>query len=117
MPRKRHKPEEIVTKLRQVDVLVSAIRQIGVAEVTYYRWGQEFARRPIEHPNRQFQQSTRRAVVMAAADYFARRLLDHLMNMNNASCPRMPRVKDLALLGPMGVLSSRCTMAPTAFGP
>src|SRR4051812_38013149 len=124
MPRKRHKPEEIVTKLRQVDVLVSqgqsvadAIRQIGVTEVTYYRWRQEFARRRIEHPNRQFQQSTRRAVVMAAADYFARRLLDHLMNMNNASCPRMPRVKDLALLGPMGVLSSRCTMAPTAFGP
>ena len=40
MPRKRHKPEEIVTKLRQVDVLVSqgqgiadAIRQIGVSEV------------------------------------------------------------------------------------
>jgi len=40
MPRKRHRPEEIVTKLRQVDVLVSqgqgiadAIRQIGVSEV------------------------------------------------------------------------------------
>ncbi len=49
MPRKRHKPEEIVAKLRQVDVLVSqgqgiadAIRQIGVSEVTYYRWRQEF---------------------------------------------------------------------------
>ena len=49
MPRKRHKPEEIVAKLRQVDVLVSqgqrvaeAIRQIGVTEVTYYRWRQEF---------------------------------------------------------------------------
>ncbi len=49
MPKKRHKPEEIVTKLRQVDVLVSqgqgiadAIRQIGVSEVTYYRWRQEF---------------------------------------------------------------------------
>ena len=49
MPRKRHKPEERVTKLRQVDVLVSqgqgiadAIRQIGVSEVTYYRWRQEF---------------------------------------------------------------------------
>ena len=49
MPRKRHKPEEIVVKLRQVDVLVSqgqniadAIRQIGVSEVTYYRWRQEF---------------------------------------------------------------------------
>ena len=42
-------PEEIVAKLRQVDVLVSqgqnvadAIRQIGVSEVTYYRWRQEY---------------------------------------------------------------------------
>jgi len=41
--------EEIVAKLRQVDVLVSqgqkiadAIRQIGVSEVTYYRWRQEY---------------------------------------------------------------------------
>ena len=49
MPRKRYKPEEIVAKLRQVDVLVlqgqslaDAIRQIGVSEVTYYRWRQEF---------------------------------------------------------------------------
>jgi putative transposase len=49
MARKRHKPEEIVAKLRQVDVLVSqgqavadAIRAIGVSEVTYYRWRQEF---------------------------------------------------------------------------
>ena len=49
MTRKRHKPEEIVAKLRQVDVLVSqdrsvadAIRSIGVTEVTYYRWRQEF---------------------------------------------------------------------------
>jgi putative transposase len=48
-PRKRHKPEEIVAKLRQVDVLVSqgqsvadAVRSIGVTEVTYYRWRQEF---------------------------------------------------------------------------
>ena len=49
MPRKHHKPEEIVAKLRQVDVLTSqgrsiadAIREIGVTEVTYYRWRQEF---------------------------------------------------------------------------
>ena len=49
MTRKRHKPDEIVAKLRQVDVLVSqggsvadAIRSIGVTEVTYYRWRQEF---------------------------------------------------------------------------
>jgi transposase-like protein len=49
MPRKRHHPEEIVVKLRQVDVLTSqgqsvadAIRSIGVTEVTYYRWRQEY---------------------------------------------------------------------------
>jgi ACT domain-containing protein len=49
MARKRYKPEEIVAKLRQVDVLVSqgqnmmdAIRQIDLREVTYYRWRQEF---------------------------------------------------------------------------
>jgi transposase-like protein len=49
MPRKRHKPEEIVAKRRQVDVLVSqgksvadGVRAIGVTEVTYYRWRQEF---------------------------------------------------------------------------
>src|SRR6516165_8593747 len=55
MARKRYKPEEIVAKLRQVDVLVSqgqnmvdAIRQIGVSEVTYYRWRQEFGGLKIE---------------------------------------------------------------------
>ncbi len=49
MVRKRHKPEEIVAKLRQVGVLVpqgqsiaDAIRAIGVSEVAYYRWRQEF---------------------------------------------------------------------------
>lgn len=49
MPRKRHAAEEIVTKLRQVEVLSSqgksiaeAIRSIGVTEVTYYRWRSEY---------------------------------------------------------------------------
>ena len=49
MSRKRPKPEEIVAKLRQADVLIGqgqsvaeAIRAIGVSEVTYYRWRKEF---------------------------------------------------------------------------
>jgi transposase-like protein len=49
MSRKRHKPEEIVAKLRQVEVLTAqgrtmaeAIRSIGVTEVTFYRWRQEY---------------------------------------------------------------------------
>ncbi|MDY8109120.1 IS3 family transposase [Fulvimarina sp. 2208YS6-2-32] len=49
MPNKKHKPEEIVAKLRQVDVLVSqgrsvaeAVRAIGVTQFTYYRWRKEY---------------------------------------------------------------------------
>ena len=48
MARKRHTAEEIVAKLRQVDVLMAqgrpvadAVRAIGVTEVTYYRWRNE----------------------------------------------------------------------------
>ena len=49
MPQKKHKAEEIVAKLRQVDVLLSqgrpvaeAIRAISVTPFTYYRWRREF---------------------------------------------------------------------------
>lgn len=49
MANKRPKPEEIVIKLRQVDVLVGqgkaridAIRSIGVSEQTYYRWRKQY---------------------------------------------------------------------------
>jgi hypothetical protein len=49
LPQKTHKPEEIVTKLRQVGVLVSqgqsvaeAVRSIGVTQVTCCRWRKEF---------------------------------------------------------------------------
>ena len=46
---KRHKPEEIVTELRQVEVLVrqgksriNAIREIQITEQTYYRWCKQY---------------------------------------------------------------------------
>ena len=49
MARKKHSAEEIVTKLRQVDVLTAqgqtvaaAVRTIGVTEFTYYRWRKEY---------------------------------------------------------------------------
>ena len=49
MANKRPKPEEIVSKLRQVEVLMGqgmsrldAIRQIGVVEQTYYRWRKKY---------------------------------------------------------------------------
>ena len=49
MGTKRPKPEEIVSRLRQVEVLtgqgmtrLDAIRQIGVVEQTYYRWRKQY---------------------------------------------------------------------------
>ena len=49
MANKRAKPEEIVSKLRQVEILVGqgmaradAIRQFGVTEQTYYRWRRKY---------------------------------------------------------------------------
>jgi putative transposase len=49
MARKHHTADEIVAKLRQVELLQSqgrstadAVRVIGVTEATYYRWRQEY---------------------------------------------------------------------------
>ena len=49
MPRKRHTAEEIIGKLREVEIRVAqgvsadeAIRGIGVTEQTYYRWRKEY---------------------------------------------------------------------------
>jgi transposase-like protein len=49
MSNKRHKPEEIVAKLRQVEVLVGrgmaridAIREVSITEQTYYRWRKQY---------------------------------------------------------------------------
>jgi len=49
MPRKRFQPEEIIQKLREVEVLLSqgktvpdACRKIGVTDQTYYRWRKEY---------------------------------------------------------------------------
>jgi transposase-like protein len=49
MAGKRVKPEEIVSKLRQVEVLqgqglciADAVRQIGITQQTYYRWRKQY---------------------------------------------------------------------------
>lgn len=49
MAGKRSTPEQIIAKLRQVEVLtaqgkpvVEAVRAIGVTEPTYYRWRSEY---------------------------------------------------------------------------
>ena len=49
MPFKKHKPEEIIGKLREVEIVLAqgastaeACRRIGVSEQTYYRWRKEY---------------------------------------------------------------------------
>jgi transposase-like protein len=49
MSKKRYRPEEIIGKLREADVLISqgkkvveVIKALGVTDVTYYRWRQEY---------------------------------------------------------------------------
>ena len=48
MAKNRHTPEQIINKLREVEValargqtVVEAVRQIGVTEQAYYRWRNE----------------------------------------------------------------------------
>ena len=49
MPRKRHSPEQILRKLREVEVALAkgemiarAVGQVAVTELTYYRWRREY---------------------------------------------------------------------------
>ncbi len=49
MPRKGFRPEDIIAKLREADVLLGqgkkvaeVVKALGVSEVTYYRWRQEY---------------------------------------------------------------------------
>ena len=66
MARKHHKPEEIVAKLRQVEVLVGqgkpvtdAVRAIGVTEATCYRWRSEFGGLKLDQVKRLEQENGR----------------------------------------------------------
>ena len=56
---KRAKPEEIIAKLREVEVRLSrgettgqAVRAIGVTEQTYYRWRKEYGGLQVDQAKR-----------------------------------------------------------------
>ncbi len=56
---KRAKPEDIIAKLREVDVRLSrgettgqAVRAIGVTEQTYYRWRREYGGMGVDQARR-----------------------------------------------------------------
>ena len=59
MPRKRFTPEQIITKLREAEVLLSkgkkvdeVCRQLDVSENTYYRWRKEYGGLDIKQARR-----------------------------------------------------------------
>ena len=59
MARKRYRPEEIIAKLREAEVLLAqglkvseVIKQLGIHEVTYYRWRKEYGGMRIDQMKR-----------------------------------------------------------------
>ena len=59
MVRKSFKPEQIINKLREAEVLLSqgstvdeASRKLGVTEQTYYRWRKEYGGMRVEQAKR-----------------------------------------------------------------
>ncbi len=59
MVKKSHSPEQIITKLREAEILLNqgakvgeASRKIGVTEQTYYRWRKEYGGMRLEQAKR-----------------------------------------------------------------
>lgn len=59
MARRQFKPEQIINKLREAEVLISqgstigqASRKIGITEQTYYRWRREYGGMGVEQAKR-----------------------------------------------------------------
>lgn len=59
MGRKRFQPEEIITKLREAEVLLAkgdtvgqVVRRLGVTEQTYYRWRKEYGSLTVDQVKR-----------------------------------------------------------------
>ncbi len=59
MPRNKHTPEQIITKLREAEValstgstVVEAVRQLGVTEQTFYRWRNEYGGLSVDQAKR-----------------------------------------------------------------
>jgi transposase-like protein len=59
MSKKRHTAEQIITKLREADVMQSkgqsiaeACRQLGVTETTYYKWRKEYGGLQVDQAKR-----------------------------------------------------------------
>ena len=59
MPKKAYTPEQIISKLREAEILLSqgnaigvTCKKIGVSDVTYYRWRKEYGGMRVDQAHR-----------------------------------------------------------------
>ena len=59
MAKKRYKPEEIILKLREVEIhqgkgmdILAACKQVGITDATYYRWRKEYGGMRVDQAHR-----------------------------------------------------------------
>ena len=104
MGNKRHKPEEIVTKLRQVEVLigqgmarVDAIREVRITEQTYYLWRKQYGGMGVDQLKelKRLQKENdrlRRAVSDLTLDKLI--LTEAAISLKQMGCSRTPKIQD-----------------------
>ncbi|PLX33556.1 MAG: hypothetical protein C0600_00205 [Ignavibacteria bacterium] len=90
MAKKKHTPEQIIQKLRQVEVLLAegatisdAVRQIEVTEQTYYRWRNEYGGMRTDQAKRlkELEQENARLKQMVAEKELDIRILQEGLNL------------------------------------
>ena len=76
MVRRSYRPEQIINKLREAEILLSqgstvgeATRKIGITEQTYYRWRREYGGMRIEQVKR-FKELEKDNAILKAVDIF-----------------------------------------------
>ena len=90
MAKTKHTPEQIIQKLRQVEVLLAegatisdAVRQIEVTEQTYYRWRNEYGGMRTDQAKRlkELEQENARLKQMVAEKELDIRILQEGLNL------------------------------------
>ena len=89
--RKRHSPEQIVTKLRDADAMLNSgqdlavvLQTLEISEATYHRWRNQYGGMKSEEAKRlkQLEEENRRLKEIVAEKELDNRMLRHLVEKN-----------------------------------
>ena len=89
--RKRHSPEQIVTKLRDADAMLNAgkdlavvLQTLEISEATYHRWRNQYGGMKSEEAKRlkQLEDENKRLKEIVAEKELDNRMLKHLLEGN-----------------------------------